>query len=382
MTSPDLTPYADLTIFDRDAEDIFEVFLTDVQSKIPEYDADPHETNTEMVLAQGMALEVAEEVFAINRLPSSTIEGVLRLFGVLRDEGAAPETTLTFQLGDTAGHSIPAGTRAALQLPNGLDPIVFSTNLELVVPPGASSATVAALGDRFTSEANGYAIATGLELLDSVSFVESVSLGTEPFNGRDAETQETWLSRGVNRFARLSETVSLPRHFVSFATDLGIFRAFAIDLYDPAQAGAPGDHPGHVTLAVYGRGDLPIPQITKDELLAALVPASAPHLIKHVVDPTVTPVDVTVTVARHSGYTDMTVLANCEEALRSYLSPDGWPWQPVVRRTQLISLLADVEGVAYVSSLTTPAADLALPGVANLTRPGAISVFVVPEGTV
>ena len=378
MTSPDLTPYVDLTVFDRDAQDIFEVFLTDVQSRLPDYQ--PYETNTEVVVAQSMALEVSEEVFAINRLPSSTIEGVLALFSVARDPGQAPTTTLTFQLADIAGHNIPAGTRAVLTLPGGLDPVVFTTTGDLVVPPGSSTGTIAALGDRFTSDANGYPAGTLVDLLDAVTFAESVTLASQPVDGKQPEDQQAWLTRGVARFARLSETLSLPRHFTSFALENGAFRATTIDLYDPGAGGAPGAHPGHVTVAVYGQGDVPVSAAVQAVLLSAFGPVSSPHLIKHVVSPTVTAVDVTATVAHRSGFDAQEVLAACESALRDYLHPDNWPWQNVVRRTQLISLLADVPGVAYVTSLTVPAVDITLPGVANLTRPGALSVFVVPEG--
>lgn len=376
--SPDLRAYVDLTVFDREPEDIFEVWRTEVQTRIPGYE--PVETNTEVVVAEALALELAEEVFAINRLPSATIEGVLRLFGVLRDDGAAPTTTMTFRLGDTAGHTIPAGTRAALILADGLEPVVFATDFDLVVPAGASTGTAAATGDRLTADANGYPVGTLLELLDAVSFAESVTLGSQPADGRDAEDQQAWLSRGITRFARLSATVSGRRQFEDFALERGIYRAYAVDLYDPTRVGVPGDFPGHVTLAVYGQNDVTITPGAKAELRGALDPVSAPHLIKHIVDPTVTAVDVTATVSRRPGFDDTQVAANAEKALREHLSPNNWPWAPVVRRTKLITTLAAVEGVADVASVTVPAADVALPGVANLTRPGTVTVVVVAEG--
>lgn len=380
MTSPDLTPYTDLTLFDRSAEDIFEIWLTQVRSRLPDYL--PVETNTEVVVAEGLALEVAEEVFAINRLPAATIEGVLRLFGVERDQGAAPTTTLTFSVGDIAGHAIPAGTRAVLPLAGGREPVVFTTTAELLIAPGSNIGTVAALGSRFTADANGYAPGTLLELLDSISFAEQVTLGSQPINGRDPEDVQQWLSRGVSRFDRLSDAITLPRHFTSYALDFGIYRAHTVDQYNPAIPGArPGDHPGHVAVAVYGKGDLPVPDVTKQELAAALIPLSAPHLIKHIMDPTVTTVNVSASVAAHSGYDPLEVRAAADQAIRDYLNSDTWPWQALVRRTRLIALLAGVEGVAYVTNLTTPSADVTLAGVANLTRAGTVSVSVVLEGT-
>ena len=63
---------------------------------------------------------------------------------------------------------------------------------------------------------------------------------------------------------------------------------------------------------------------------------------------------------------DDDLLYNIVDALDTYLSPDTWEWGGTVYRNELIALIDQVAGVDRVVSLTTPATDLALTGVAPL----------------
>lgn len=375
MPSPDATPYVDLRLFDKDAQDVFEGALVNLQAYLPDWE--PREGHTEVMLLESLALEVAESVFAINRLPGTILEVLMRLYGVDRDAGAPPTTTILFIASDDAGHTIPAGTRVALTVAGEEDPVVFATTAAVVIADGATTAVVAAVGDRNTDAVNGVAAGAPVDVVDAVVFVERAELASPPTGGTVEEDDETWFSRGVARFSRLVETLVLPRHFAAAALERPeVSRAFAVDNYDPNQAGSPGDHAGHITLSVYGDGGV-LTADAKEIIRAAFDLQAQANLAVHVVDPTVSVVDVTAVLVAEVGYATADVEAAAVEALDAYLSPEQWPWSATVYRNELIALLDGVEGVARVDSITTPAADFTLAGVAPLADLGVATITVV-----
>jgi hypothetical protein len=102
--------------------------------------------------------------------------------------------------------------------------------------------------------------------------------------------------------------------------------------------------------------------------------AAAANLSIHVFDAAVQTQAVTVSVQRKAGYDNATVIANVTAALQAFLSPMTWDWDTVVRRNQLLSVISNAEGVDFVNTLTTPAADVTLTGFATLVTLGALSV--------
>jgi hypothetical protein len=138
----------------------------------------------------------------------------------------------------------------------------------------------------------------------------------------------------------------------------------------------PGDHGGHVTIAVYGDGTF-VSGADKAILEASLEAQVAANIDVHLIDPTITPVDVAVTVRVIPGYdhdeTEAAVLA----ALAEFLNSESWDWDTLVRRNELISVISNAEGVDFVSSLATPAADVTLPGYAALATSGTFSVTTI-----
>lgn len=380
MPSPDVSPFIDLTLYDRDPQDVFEAGISDLQIKLPEWA--PREGNTEVLLLEAMALEVAELIFAANRIPSSVVETVLKLYGINRDAGEAPTADLLVTLAGTQGYTIPAGINVRLDLPGGVEPLVFTTGAEVVVPVDTSTVTLSAVGDRFTAEANGTPAGTLLEVLESIFFIEKIELATPVANGRDPEFDDTYFERGAQRFSRLSDTLVLPRHFTTYALeDPLVKRAYAIDNYDPAADpegdGPTGNDPGHVTVAVYGNGVM-LTTAEKDALDAEMEGMAMANLAVHVVDPTITPVDVTATIQADKAYALNDVIDNVNAALNEYLSALTWEWGAVVRRNELISVISSTTGVAYLESMPVPAADVTLPGVANLTTPGTLTITANP----
>jgi uncharacterized phage protein gp47/JayE len=373
MPSPDATPYVDLTVYDKDEQDLYEDAELRLSTALPTWV--PREGNTEVLLMETLAAQVAEGVYTINRLPSGIMEALLLLFGVERDNGSPPVATLTFTMVNTLGYTIAAGTEARLDLPGGLESIVFTTMTDLVIAPGNSSGTVSATGDRFTDDANNIATNTALELLDSVIYVNSVVLTAITTGGSEPEDDDAYFTRGATRFSRLSDTLVLPRHFTAYALEnASVVRATTLDNWD-GSGGAPGDDPGHVTVAVYGNGTT-LSGPVKAALQTEMENLALTNLVVHVIDPTVTTVNVTATVRALPGYTQAEVQASVVAALNAYLDPGAWEWGTTVYRNELITLISNVEGVDRTESLTTPASDTALSGYATLVDAGTITITV------
>lgn len=374
MPSPDVRQYVDLTLFDRDEQDIFSNALADAQYKLADWI--PREGNTEVVLLEALALEVAELVFAVNRVPGAVTEVLLRLFGLERDTGAPATATVIFTLADTLGHEVPAGTRLRLDMGAG-NLVDFTTDVGVAVPPGQLTGSVLITAVDNGTLAHGATVGVALEILDAISFVETVALTSVPANGRDEETGDAFLTRGVGALSRLVTTLVLPTHFTSYAlTKPYVYRATTLDNYDPGQAGAVGTHPGHVTVAVAGPAGGIVATADKNALLAEMEAAALANLAVHIADPTVTNVNVTATVKGLSGYTAATVQANVTAVLDEYLNPDTWPWSATVRYNELIARIDRAEGVDYVVSVAAPAADVALTGVAPLANLGTATITV------
>jgi uncharacterized phage protein gp47/JayE len=373
MPSPDATPYIDLRIYDRDPQDVIDAALLQLQTHLPLWV--PREGNIEMLLLEALGLQASETVYAINRLPDGIMEALLGLFGVARDSGAPPVADLTFTVVNTIGYTISAGTEARLTLSGGLDPIVFTTTTDLVIAPGQTTGTVSATGDRFTDDANNIAANTPLEMLDSIIFIDAVELDTITTAGREPEDDTEYFTRGATRFSRLSDTLILPRHFSAYALEnVDVERATTLDNWD-GSGGVPGDDPGHVTIAVYGNGVM-LSAPAKAALQAEMEALAAVNLQVHVVDPTITAVNVTAALKAKAGYDPTEVDTAVTAALNEYLDPQTWPWAGTVRRFELASVMDQVEGVDYVDTITTPASDTALTGNAPLADAGTINITV------
>lgn len=373
MSSPDTTPYNDLRVFDMDPQRIFETAIAELLSTLPSWR--PRESNTEVLLMEALAMEVAESIFAINRLPDGIVEVLLRLFGLERSNGAAPIAQLQFNMVNGAGYTIPAGTQARLALDGYLEPVVFTTDVQLSIPPGFFSGVVQATGNRFTTDANGADAGTQLEYLDSIIEVEYIDLAEPIVGGADPETDVEYFSRGTTRLSRLTDTLVLPSHFSALALEQSyISRVAVVDNWD-GESMTPGDDAGHITLAAYGDNRL-LTDLERDALTTLLDTASLANLAVHVVDPVLNVVNVAVTVKAFPSHDSAAVIAAVTTALDEYLSPMTWEWGSVVRYTELVTLISNVEGVDYLVTMT-PSSDVTMSGFAPLADLGTVAVTVM-----
>lgn len=376
MASPDLRQYTDLTIYDKDTQDIYDMAVAVVQASLPEWV--PQEGNTEVILIEALAQEVMETIYAINRLPGAVMQTLLQLYGVFRDEGAQPTTTIQINLSDTLGHEVPEGTRFMLNLSEGQEPVVFSTDAGVVVAPGSKVATVTATGDRFTDDANGVAAGQSLELLDAVPYVDYAVTTVAVTGGAPEEADQDWLDRGVQRMSRLVDTLTVPSHFTSAAMEYQfVERATTLDNFDAtAGSGSPGSHPGHVSVAVYGDGRM-LTSPEKDQIDADMELKALANLSIHIFDPTMNSQNVTATVQAAPGYTSQQAIDGAKRELQNAMNPMVWDWSTTLYRNDVVTFISRAPEVARVMSVTVPASDVTLSGYAPLVNAGTLNITAV-----
>jgi hypothetical protein len=376
MPSPDVAQYLGLDLVQLDEVTLIEQALAQLVNQFPDWE--PRPGNTEYVLLEAIAGMLVELGYTINALPDGITEILLRLFGLERDQGAPPTIAARFNLSDTVGHTIPAGTTVRLDLGEDTDPVDFTTLDDLVVPPGQSFGTVTADASAATVEVNGVPAGTQLEVLDALRWIDSVVLAEGAYGGRDPEDGTAFLNRAIPVLSRLTTTLVRPADIEAYVAERpGVTRVKVLDLYNPATpAVRPGNAPGFVTVAVAGPSGSPLPSTSKSALLSELINRTHAGLKIDVVDVDVSTVDVTIEVLRFGSAVSADVEANVRAAIRAYLNPDVWAWSSTVFRNELIAVADRAAGVDVVVDVTVPAANVNLTGWAPLAKVGTITVTV------
>lgn len=378
MATPDAIPYLDLVLSEPDPQDIIDQAVTHIQTHIPEWQ--PREGNIEMLLLEAMGVQVAELIYAINQLPSSVVQILLRLNGIEFNAGVQPTATLRFHTVSTEA-TIPEGTAVALNSVTASgETLVLVTTEAATAAPGSHTVDVSAVGNLYTDNFNGYPVGTRVQLLDSLIDVEYVELATAVVDGQDPESDDAYFQRGIQRFGRLSDALVLPIQFQTFMLEQDyVARALVIDNYnsdaDPDDNGPTGSDYSHITVVPHGEYSA----LTVDEkadLMDKLEELSSANLTIHMRDPDIVPVDVTASIAVERGYVASDVIENVQKALTDYLSIMKWDWSTTVRRNNLVAVMTAVAGVSYVSTLTIPTSDLSLNSLAPLAVPGTLNITV------
>ena len=374
MAIPDFRGYVNLTLFDMQPQEIYETSVLNIRTDIPEWI--PREGQIEVLLLEAFAFEVAEAVYAINRLPNSIMQTLMLLYGVQRDVGQQPSAQIRFEVNDTYGHTILKGARLLLKLTDGVSPVVFSTVEELIIPPGQTSGIVTATGNRYTQAANGTAADTPVTLMDQYVFVDAAYIDEDIDDGRDQENDIDWIQRGSQRLVRLSDALVLPPQFAAVALEsFEVTRALALDNYDGVGASV-GSDAGHITVAVYGNNQL-VPAPVKTAILNEMDSRAQSSLAVHVIDATLTTVNVTAEIVVTPGYTDALAISNATAAVRALLSTDNWDWSSTVSRNRIVNAIGRADGVDFVSDLIAPASPVSLSGYAPLAVAGTVTITAV-----
>jgi hypothetical protein len=377
--SPDITAYVDLRPFDLSDQDIINTALANLRLNLPGWI--PREGNIESLIIESVALEMAEQIVAINRVPGAVVEAIITLAGISKDYGQPPDATATITFGDTLGHTLPTGTRVYLSLGDGTSVTFLVEPPGLTVAPGGATGTVSLIGDTFTAAANGTPIGTVMVLADSLPYVDSVVLLTAVADGRDPETDDSWRNRGVEELSRLSSALVVANQFVAYAlSQAGVAAAMSFDQYNPTGGHSPGDDPGYMTVAVLGPNDTTLSSGAKSTLQAAMQAQAVAILQVGVIDATIVTVAVATKVVPIAGADFSVVTTAVSTAVTTYLNPLNWTGGSTIFLNEMISLIDQVAGVDRVVNVTLAGtgADYAITGIAALPKAGTITVTQGP----
>ena len=314
------------------------------------------------------------------------------ILGLPPYEPVAATGVTTWTAIDTKGYIVDAGTLVAVTPTADVTSYAFAVGTTFQIPAGQTQAS----GIEIQAIEPG-AAASGLtgevEVIDPLDFVASVTLAAPTTGGSDVETIDAYLARLSDLLTLLSPRPILPQDFAVLVqrTIPEIARATAIDLYNPTTGET--DCPRCVTVAVVGADGEPVPSEAKQAADDLLQSSREVNFLAFIIDPAYTTIDVDFVVTAYPGFDLADVEARAIDAVTSFLSPETWGVPPygdtsgrswinarTVRLLEVASVLNNVEGVNYVSSLTLNAAgqppgtaDVNLAGMAPLPRPGAIT---------
>ena len=127
MPSPDIRDFLDLTLYDLESQSIYLNSLDYVRVALPEFQ--PVEGSIETIVMQAVAIQIAELIRSVNRLPGGVVQVLLQLFDVQRLEGQSPSALVKISGATSTGSTIPAGTRFFYQSTLDAVPLVLETNV-------------------------------------------------------------------------------------------------------------------------------------------------------------------------------------------------------------------------------------------------------------
>jgi len=372
-------------------EDAAQQIYLAIQQRWPDWE--PSDANLEVWLADAFARLASETAI----LASSTTNAIFRSFG-LKILGVPPiyaspaRGALTIRFLDTEGYTIPAGTEFSLQR-SGSDRYRFRSVNEVSVAPGDNLTDPGEIQIEALisgTDANGLLPSTAAPaLLSALDLpIDTITLLAKTTGGEEEETEEEYANRLVGEIQLLAPTPILPRDFTRFVMrHPSVYRAVTIDLWNRAEPGTVNNERMVGTVAIDDTGE-DITPADKTEIVADINARREVNFNFGMGSPTYTIIFVNATVVAFAEFSLATVEADCEQALKDYLSPARWGLLPygdsektwlnstVVRRNELISVLDRVNGVNYVTACTLGTAtnpsgttDITLAGRVPLTRP-------------
>lgn len=342
-----------------------------LQARWPEWT--PNDGDLEVVQIETLAPMAADAAETASRVPAAVFrEYGTTINGVPYESGQPAVTTVTITLTDTDGHTIPGGSEFEL------DGYAFTVDVDQIVAPGDDTATgVNVSSTTLTSAANDLAgsVTTPITM---PAWVEDIVVDTPTSGGADPEDDVAYQDRLSRDLQLQAKTLVTTRDYELMALDdAAVGRVIAL-----------ADSTRHVTVVVTGLDGEPVSTAVKDRLVELYAKYRLVNTIVTVADATYTTVNVTYSVKPYSGYDAVDLVARIDARLAEWLSPTEWGLpqsgdpgtalsaytDAVVRRNKLIDIIADVEGVDYVDTLTITGSAGTVDGNGNLTMPGSIAL--------
>lgn len=357
-----------------DQNDLVDLMVTYYQTLRPNWT--PNAGHLETQLFETFALALTGEIVAVNNVPYAIAQQLMAYEGVFADDGTKAAARVQFTTTPSLNPiTVPAGTRLRLTLDASVgEHVDLITEEPVTIYPDQGNTTgyASAVAEYPGGNANGIPAGTRLDIIDSMPLVETATLFTDLTGGRDPEDQEDFARRAEQARMSLSGTLGNPENFEAYAQrDPAVGRAHVLDRYDPLNPTATAT--GHVTIITMDHTGQPLTDAQMATLLTDLKDHALASLEIHVLPPTYTTVDLTVTIRARPGYDHDVVAQAATAAIRQYFSPLTWDWSPTVSAYMLVGVLSAVHGVSEV--LNVPEA-IPLAGSAPVPVPGTITVTV------
>ena len=217
--------------FDVDPDTIGDAAIEYLRSNVSGWE--PASGAFEVWVIQALARMVAENTQVAATMPPAALKAYgVNVIGLPVLDGIAAAMDTNWTARDNLGHTIPAGTQIAHRV-SGDTLIVFEVLADALIPAGATSLSpVAVQATDVGVYANG--VPSGpLELVDSLSWVDSVSANAASAGGADAETDDAYRARLVDELRLQSPRPILPDDFSVLAKRVtGVYRALTVDGHD------------------------------------------------------------------------------------------------------------------------------------------------------
>lgn len=381
---------------ETDPNTLLQAAIDFIQDRIPAWDpAQAALSNMILEACSNMSADV-RDIAAIMPKAAFAAYGY-KMLNVAPIDSAQASVDSTWTMRDDAGYTILSGTLVSIDI-DGSNQAAFET-VDTVTVPAGSTATAA--GEVQLRAVIAGAAATDLgaagseiTLIDSLSFIDSITLVGPTSGGVDAETFDDYVDRLSEELRLLTPRPILPPDFAILAKRVpGVGRATAIDLYNPAAPGTPTAR--YVTVAVIDEFANNVSGTIKTAVQDYLESLRESNFVVPVIDPTRTVIDVNVVGIAKAGWDAAEVEARVETAITNFLDPITWgteagvgespQWinEPVVRHQDLSTVINNVDGFDYWTTLqlrVPPAAlgtaDITMTGAAPLPTVGAITVAV------
>jgi hypothetical protein len=313
------------------------------------------------------AAETAATVFpAIFRAYGTT------LIGVAYETGAPASGNVTFHFVDSEDHLIPAGSEI------DIDGFAFSVDTDVETTAAASAPGVHVTATEPGAAQNGL-VGSVVAPITALAFVESITVDSPTGGGADPEDDIDYQNRLASDLQLQAKTLVTTRDFeVEALSDPGVGRAVAI-----------ADSARHITVTATDDAGEPVAPDVKARLIADFANYRQVNTIVTILDAVYTTVNVAYTVVSYPGFDHTDLGGRINGTLTDLLSPVNWgrpqnfgdpgsptSWynEPVVRRNKLIDVIAGVEGVNYVATVTITASAGTVDGNGDLTMPGTIAL--------
>jgi hypothetical protein len=231
MASPDFSEYVDLTINDLQPIDIYEAARDYALVALPEFN--PRVGTVEDAMLEAMSYVSGLTTGAINRLPNSLMEGLLRLMGFTRSEATFASGNVIMTAIDDTGLTIPEGTQVAYSetTADGVITHIFETTASVTIAEGETESGPVQIVALDAGEKPVLTDGTALTLLSPVSRLFEVTFDGSMSQGAESESDAEFFNRATTYLSSLSRSLATAEQVTNYILNT-YPNAFRVKTYD------------------------------------------------------------------------------------------------------------------------------------------------------